>query len=111
MSSALNILRRERDILSNLEEHQVAAIIEVMKQSSRLAGDFLPQRFDGDVLLFAATQGDAPPLADSWKSYVNGKIIVHQVDCEHVHMMRPNSLAKIGLVLASEFDKQFRTRQ
>ena len=59
------------------------------------------------MLLFAATQGEASPPADSWKSYVSGKIAVHEVDCEHVHMMRPAPLAKIGHVLASELDKLF----
>ena len=104
---ALNILRGKGDLLSNLDEHHVSAILEVMKQSSRLAGNFLPQRFDGDMLLFTAMQ-EPPPPAESWKSYVRGKIVVHQVDCEHVQMMRSDALAKIGSVLASEFNKQSR---
>jgi nonribosomal peptide synthetase DhbF len=106
LSSALNILRQEGDILSNLEEHQVAAIIQVMKQNSRLARNFRPQRFSGDVLLFAATQGGPPPEMEKWNPYVSGKIAVHEVDCEHVHMMRPIPLAQIGRVLASAFEKQ-----
>jgi nonribosomal peptide synthetase DhbF len=109
VSSALNILRQEGDILSNLEEHQVAAIIQVMKQNSRLARSFLPQRFDGDVLLFAAIQGDSRPEAYKWKPYVSGKIAVHEVDCEHVHMMRPIPLAQIGRVLANALDKPLLT--
>ena len=107
VSSALAILRREGDILSNLEEHQVTAILQVLKHNTHLASNFHPQRYDGDMLLFAATQGEASPPADSWKSYVSGKIAVHEVDCEHVHMMRPTPLAKIGHVLASELDKPF----
>ena len=109
VSSALNILRQEGDILSNLEEHQVAAIIQVMKQNSRLARSFLPRRFDGDVLLFAAIQGDSRPEAYKWKPYVSGKIVVHEVDCEHVHMMRPIPLAQIGRVLANALDKPLLT--
>jgi thioesterase domain-containing protein len=106
IAGALNILRGKRDILSNLEEHHVSAILQVMKHSSRLAGNFLPQRFDGDMLLFTATQDDPAPPADSWKSYVRGRIVIHQVNCEHVQMMRPDALAKIGSVLASEFGRQ-----
>jgi len=109
VSSALNILRQEGDILSNLEEHQVAAIIQVMKQNSRLARSFLPRRFDGDVLLFAAIHGDSRPEAYKWKPYVSGKIAVHEVDCEHVHMMRPIPLAQIGRVLANALDKPLLT--
>jgi thioesterase domain-containing protein len=108
ISGALNILRSERDILSNLDEHQVSAIIQVMKESSRLAGNFSPQRFDGDMLLFTAMKDNGSPPTDSWKSYVGGKLVVHQIDCQHIQMMRPDALAKIGSVLASEFHKQSR---
>jgi thioesterase domain-containing protein len=108
VSDALDILRREGDLLSTLEEHQVTAIIEVFKANARLAGNFAPQRFDGDVLLLTATEGEAPPPPDTWKPYVSGKIDTYAVDCEHIHMMRPIPLAKIGLVLASELDKKSR---
>ena len=96
-------------MLANLEEHQVDAIIQVMKQNSRLARNFVPRRFHGDVLLFAATQGDSRPEPDKWKPYVSGKIAVHEVHCEHVHMMRPIPLAKIGRVLANAFEDQSQT--
>jgi thioesterase domain-containing protein len=106
ISSALDILRKEGDILSNLEEHQIAAVIQVMKQNSSLARSFRPHRFTGDMLLFAATRSEAPPATERWKPYVSGKIVIHEVDCEHVHMMRPVALTKIGAVLAREFEKQ-----
>jgi thioesterase domain-containing protein/acyl carrier protein len=109
VSSALDILRQEGDILANLEEHQVAAIIQVMKQNSRLARAFVPRRFRGDALLFAATHGDSRPEPHKWRPYVSGKIAVHEVDCEHVHMMRQIPLAQIGRVLANAFDDQLLT--
>src|SRR3954471_15823196 len=109
VSSALDILRQEGDILANLDEHQVAAIIQVMKQNSRLARAFLPRRFRGDALLFAATQDNSRPEPHKWQPYVSGKIAVHEVDCEHVHMMRPIPLAQIGRVLANAFDDQLLT--
>jgi thioesterase domain-containing protein/acyl carrier protein len=106
VSSALDILRKEGDMLSNLEEHQISAIIQVMKRNSRLAKNFHPRRFSGNMLLFAATRDEAAPRADRWASYVGGKITIHEVDCEHVHMMRPGPLAKIGAVLARELENQ-----
>jgi thioesterase domain-containing protein len=57
-------------------------------------------------LLFAATQGGSRPETGKWMSYVNGKISVYEVHCEHEHMTRPIPLAKIGRVLANEFKKQ-----
>ncbi len=109
ISGALDILRKAGDILANLEEHQVAAVIQVMKNNTRLALSFRPQQFSGDMLLFAATRGEDPPAVEKWKPYVGGKIVVHEVDCEHVHMMKPVPLAEIGAVLASELEKQART--
>jgi nonribosomal peptide synthetase DhbF len=106
ISSALDILRKEGDILSNLEEHQVAAILQVMKMNTRLARNFRPQRFRGDILFFAATRGEVPPAPEQWQPYVSGKIATHEVDCEHVHMLKPVPLAKIGDVLAREMQKQ-----
>jgi thioesterase domain-containing protein/acyl carrier protein len=108
ISSALNILRRKGDMLSNLEEHQIYAIIQVLKQNSDLARNFVPQQFHGEVLLFAATQGGSRPEPGKWMSYVNGKISVYEVHCEHEHMTRPIPLAKIGRVLANEFKKQLK---
>ena len=94
ISSALDILRRKGDMLSNLEEHQVYAIIQVLRQNSGLARNFVPQRFHGEVLLFAATQGDSRPEPDKWKSYVNGRISVYEMNCEHEHMTRPDSIGE-----------------
>jgi thioesterase domain-containing protein len=109
ISQALDILRKEGDILSTLEEHQVGAILRVMKKNAQLARNFRPQQFIGDMLFFAATQGETQPAAYRWKPYVNGKIVVHEVDCEHVHMMKPVPLAKIADVLARELDKRSQT--
>ena len=106
ISSALDILRRKGDMLSNLEEHQVYAIIQVLRQNSGLARNFVPQRFHGEVLLFAATQGGSRPEPDKWKPYVDGNISVYEIHCEHEHMTRPIPLAKIGRVLANEFEKR-----
>jgi thioesterase domain-containing protein len=77
-----------------------------MKKNAQLARNFRPQQFIGDMLFFAATQGETEPAAYRWKRYVNGKIIVHEVDCEHVHMMKPVPVAKIADVLTSALEKQ-----
>ncbi|MCC6775919.1 MAG: alpha/beta fold hydrolase, partial [Hyphomicrobiales bacterium] len=104
-SSALSILRREGDILSNLEEQQVAAIIDVMRASSRLAHAFVPGRYDGDLTLFTATRGEDVPEPQAWIPYASGRIVVHEIDCEHAEMTRPIPLARIGSLLAALLDK------
>ena len=67
---------------------------------------FLPQRFDGDILLFVAAEGEAKPPYERWSPYVNGRIKVHRIDSTHEAMMDHLPAAKIGSVLAAELDKQ-----
>jgi thioesterase domain-containing protein len=104
--SALSILRQERDLLSSLDEQQVSAIIEAFKHNSKLSRDFHPERFDGELLLFAATQELSACSIERWQPFVTGKIVVHEIDCQHLHMMRPTALAKIGPVLASALEQR-----
>ena len=92
-------------MLSNLEEHQVYAVIQVMKQNSGLARDFVPQRFHGDVLLFAATQGDSRPEPHKWKSYVEWKNLCPRNELRtRAHDAADPIGARIGRVLANAFE-------
>ena len=87
----------------------MSAIIEVFKANGRLARNYHPPRFEGDVLLLPATWGERRRRPMSGSPYVGGRIEVHEIDCEHIDMMRPGPLAKIGPVIASALDKQSRT--
>jgi nonribosomal peptide synthetase DhbF len=100
----LDILRREG--LSTLKEHHYEAIMHTFKNNSRLARTFLPQRFHGDILLFAAVESEAKPPIDAWRPHVEGEINVYFIDCAHDNMMDPIPAATIGNVLASELAKQ-----
>jgi nonribosomal peptide synthetase DhbF len=99
-------LRHEGHMLSILEERHYQAIIETHRHSSRLMRAFSPQRFDGDVLLFVATEEqEATPPIESWQPYVGGRIDVHRIACKHAALMDHAAAARIGRVLASELAK------
>ena len=83
----VDALRHDGHLVSVLKEHHYEAIIDGYKNSVRLMRTFLPQRFDGDILLFVATQGDPKPSPEIWRPYVGGQIKVHRVDCSHETMM------------------------
>jgi nonribosomal peptide synthetase DhbF len=53
----LDTLRREGEALSMLNDHHYEAIKDIYKNNIRLMTKFLPQRFDGDILLFVAMEG------------------------------------------------------
>ena len=70
--------------------------------------DFVPQRFHGDVILFAATaseSGNIEPPVEAWRPYVDGKIDVHRIDCTHTEIMDAEPIAKVGSVLTSELGR------
>jgi thioesterase domain-containing protein len=74
-------------------------------ENSRLIGRrFVPQVYDGDLLIFpAARNGGGATRARSaqeWRPLVTGRIDEHAVDCGHNDMIEPESLAVIGPVLA-----------
>jgi len=104
--SMVDTLRRDGHLHSILKEHHYEAIIDGYENSVRLMRTFLPQQFDGDILLFVATQGEAKPSHEIWTPYVGGEIKVHRIDCTHEAMMDPLPAARIGRVLATELDKR-----
>jgi amino acid adenylation domain-containing protein len=94
----LDVLRREG--LSTLKEPHYEAIMDTFKTNTRLARSFVPQPFNGDVLLFVATESEWKPPIDAWRRYVGGAIAVHPIHCAHDNMMDPEPAEKIGQVLA-----------
>ncbi len=71
---------------------------------ARLMRHYTPRTFHGDVLFFRATEEDpaAGLVPDMWTPYLAGHVRVHDVPCAHAQMMRPESRALIGPVLAEE---------
>ena len=63
-----------------------------------LLREHVPDVFDGDMIIFSATQNGDDTDSDprNWKPYVAGDITVHPVGCGHDEMMTPHSLAMYG---------------
>ncbi|MFC0449395.1 amino acid adenylation domain-containing protein, partial [Rhodococcus jostii] len=73
------------------------------ENSRRIGHQFVPQVYDGDLLIFpAAHDGDGTRArsAQEWRPLVTGRIDEHAVDCGHNDMIEPESLAVIGPVLS-----------
>ncbi|MFE9355076.1 type I polyketide synthase [Streptomyces olivaceoviridis] len=89
---------------------EAAAIAAVMRNNLRIAPQFAPGRFRGDVLFFSAAQEPAtefsgdlavqPGKADGWRPYVDGTLHDHQVPCGHYEMTEPEPIARIGETVA-----------
>jgi nonribosomal peptide synthetase DhbF len=107
LSSVTEVLRSDGGALSFLREQHLAAMIDVVKNNHYLACQFVPEKFDGDLLFFAAKirREDFAPLPEDWRPHVSGRIDVHEADCQHQLMMEPVALAQIGPALAARLEE------
>ncbi|GIF16349.1 type I polyketide synthase [Actinoplanes teichomyceticus] len=95
---------------SPITREQAAAIATVMRNNLRIAGEFEPGVYDGDVLFFSADEqvtGTAgtdlavqPGKAEAWRPYVGGALHLHSVPCGHYEMTEPEPIALIGAAVA-----------
>ncbi|MGA5133613.1 amino acid adenylation domain-containing protein [Streptomyces olivoreticuli] len=88
--------------LALLGDQGLAAMIRVFAHNARLHDGFVPRTFQGDVLVFEATEDKAPGSArpDDWRPHVMGRIEVTPVRGAHGELTRPDQLAQIGPALA-----------
>ncbi|WP_237171868.1 amino acid adenylation domain-containing protein, partial [Prescottella equi] len=76
--------------------------------SRLLVHRYVPQVYDGDLLVFPALgDGDGDRRsAQEWRPLVTGDIDEHPVDCGHNDMVEGESLAVIGPALAAYLDRR-----
>ncbi len=103
-AQVVEVLRSRGSALASLEEHHLAAVIDIMINNAHLALDFTPGRFQGDLLLFNSTvdRSDDGPTPEVWQPYIDGTIDSHDVTVRHDLMTQPGSLAQIGPILAAK---------
>jgi hypothetical protein len=69
---------------------------------------FIPNRYDGNLLLFMAAESESMPerKPEAWAPYISGEIKTHSIQCRHDDMLSRNEpSARIGYLLAAELDK------
>jgi nonribosomal peptide synthetase DhbF len=89
-------------------DFQINAVIENIQNSASVLRTFLPQRYDGSLILFTATDSgsSAATMPEAWRPYISGEIVVYPIQCPHKDMLiRSESSAQIGQVLAGELEK------
>ncbi|MGW1655494.1 amino acid adenylation domain-containing protein, partial [Streptomyces atratus] len=98
------ILSRRGSALAGLTEQQIEIIVHIMINNAKLAVDFVPGRFDGDLLLFNSTidRGADNAGPGTWRPYIAGRIESHEITTRHDRMTQAGSLAQIGPILAAK---------
>ncbi|WP_329372864.1 non-ribosomal peptide synthase/polyketide synthase [Streptomyces sp. NBC_00669] len=97
------VLNRRGSALAGLNERQVEVIVQIMINNAKLSVDFVPGRYDGDLLLFNSTidRGHDGAGPEVWRPYVAGRIESHEITTRHDQMTKAGSLAQIGPILAA----------
>ncbi|MFC9661751.1 amino acid adenylation domain-containing protein [Nocardia sp. NPDC127606] len=85
---------------SGLSAGQLTRLHEAYADGVRLSHGFRPDRFDGDLLYFCATQGMTAFLdAQIWRPFVTGRLLEHPVDTTHAQLTNADVVAHIGPIL------------
>jgi thioesterase domain-containing protein len=73
---------------------EVERIRRELERARHLRRQVTPDAFDGDLLLFRAT--DSEPYQSAWSSYVSGRVLTFDCECDHLDMMDPGPVDRIA---------------
>ncbi|AUS79775.1 non-ribosomal peptide synthetase [Actinoalloteichus sp. AHMU CJ021] len=108
--NVVTALREHNTALAGLDESEVRALVENTLHHSRLGVEARHEVVACDALVITASDAEGPSAnATAWKSFVEGELRVFPVAAPHTGLMRPDSLAEIGPILAAEIDRCHRT--
>jgi amino acid adenylation domain-containing protein len=88
--------------LDFVDADDIDAACRAAENIVRAAGGHRPRVFDGDLILFAAGNGDrdATALAASWQPFVTGRVELFPIPFGHEDMLDPAAVGRIGQLMA-----------
>ncbi|WP_054815045.1 alpha/beta fold hydrolase [Nocardia arizonensis] len=100
--AAAELSRAPASFGSGLSADHLERLHRAYVDGVRLAHDFRPEVFDGDLLYFSATEGPTAPFgARLWQPYVTGELREHPIDAAHAQMTNSEVVAVVGPLLAA----------
>ncbi|MFC9409654.1 thioesterase domain-containing protein, partial [[Kitasatospora] papulosa] len=100
--------RLRSEVLANLPlgADTLQQMITAGVSTSRLAATWIPRRFSGRVLYFAATEGrtELSPRPASWQPYTDA-LDIAQLPCAHEEVMNPEPRERIVQALTAALDE------
>jgi nonribosomal peptide synthetase DhbF len=108
-----DLIEFSRRVGGYMGDFPLDAVIDDVQNSISITNTFIPQRYNGNLLLFAAAdQDNAVTKPEAWRPYIAGEIEVHRVACPHEDMLKNReSYAQVGQVLAAELENLVRRRK
>ncbi|WXK34527.1 non-ribosomal peptide synthase/polyketide synthase (plasmid) [Mycetohabitans rhizoxinica] len=97
------------ELISAMDEPLRRNAWEIAKNHHRILENFSPPIYGGNALFFHATLVDdkSPTLVprDVWQPYVRGNIEIYDIHCVHRELLKPESAATIGRVIACKLNE------
>ncbi|KAF9125109.1 hypothetical protein BGX30_000617, partial [Mortierella sp. GBA39] len=108
VTAARRVFQMDEDDETDLTLSFLERATRVLENNTRLtrSAEASPQSllvFGGDLLVLRATvpeEGVEAVEAENWRSYVQGRVEVVDVECTHHEMIKPEPLAQIGRIVA-----------
>jgi thioesterase domain-containing protein len=112
MARTVDRMRAEAGrVLGAISDEEVMLLARNFRKNAILMADHNFRRFDGDALVFVATegkrninvsdQGRGSMPAGRWKPYVSGEITEIHLPCTHLDIIRPDMLAQVWAGISS----------
>ncbi|MCM3782687.1 amino acid adenylation domain-containing protein [Neobacillus mesonae] len=104
LEHALKILQRDGSALASLTEETILNLKDAYVNSVRILGSYVPGKFNGELLFFRSTiipDWFEPIDPDTWKPYIGGNMIRHDIECRHKDMCQAGPLEEIGRIVAA----------
>jgi amino acid adenylation domain-containing protein len=105
LTKVLRHLRDHNSAFSILDEKTFADMLKVLQNNVALFRNYSSPVFDGNLLLFRATDLTTVPI-DVWRPFVRGNIEVHDIACRHDNMLADRPLAAVAGVIRDKLSKR-----
>ncbi|MCM4083133.1 non-ribosomal peptide synthetase [Paractinoplanes hotanensis] len=92
-------VRTATPAFATLDDDEIEAVVRVSLGNIEAMGRHVPERFDGPVVVFTASDKPADaPGAEVWEAHAE-RVERHEVRGDHWSMTGPDALAEVGAVL------------
>jgi thioesterase domain-containing protein/acyl carrier protein len=85
--------------LEGVDEQLARQMWEVWKRHFEMTSQYYAPRFNGDLVLLAATGDGHAPVPQRWTPHVSGHVRVFELPCSHNDLTSPANMAAAGGIL------------
>ncbi|MEU0003312.1 alpha/beta fold hydrolase, partial [Streptomyces sp. NPDC006314] len=105
---AARAVRQETGGGAHFEPAVEKRLVDVYLNHVRLITEFEPGVFDGDAVLFDATENAMQGIdkARAWAPYIGGEVVRHPVASDHTGVFRPEPVRTISEVIKAAYDSE-----